>query len=722
MKTVLSDTAFVDDAAPTQRHVARCPRNRLHELVRRTTKGGARLDRDDRTSCRRRHARVDSNQRHRAQRSRSSARILCMRSATCPIAYHPAPIAPRRCRPTAIDLTVLGWGLGAYRYTRYKATDRAPARLVDAGHVRRGVAAQPARSDRTRARPDQRAGLRHAARSNSPTPRLALANEFGATCTVIVGDDLLKQNFPTIHAVGRASTNAPRLIDLTWGNAADPRVTLIGKGVCFDSGGLDIKPSTGMRHMKKDMGGAAHVLGIARLVMSQQLPVRLRVLIPAVENAISGDAYRPGDIIRTRKGTTVEIDNTDAEGRLVLCDALALACETDPGLIVDFATLTGAARTALGTELPALFCNDDALADGLLSAGRDVADPLWRMPLHQPYRRMLDSKVADLVNSPSSPYAGAITAALFLEAFVTSRRAVGAHRSDGVESVDRAGPTGGRRSDGPARGVCSFGQSIRPLITLRQDHVHRDESLQDCIGTRRRLRGRVARARELSRHACPASRRFTCSKARRARRIRCTHRTRSGNRARRSSRGRSRSRFAKRTRRRIRAKARTSDTPNSRRSSRCCNGDEFVGTVQTARNERAGRVGRGARRTRCAAVRRRRIDRGDRTTARQRRSRDGRLHESCDARRDARRPAASATTRAAASASGARAKSPEMFSCFATCASIATATRCCSASTRRGPACHTGRRRCFYLKVDGDRVIVTDTPERSPEEMYRPAE
>jgi leucyl aminopeptidase len=315
------------------------------------------------------------------------------------------------------DLTVFGWGLGAYRYTRYKTADRAPARLVvpkacnaallrdqlDATALVRDLINTPA-SDML---PEQ---LAEAAET--------LAKEFGANCTVIVGADLLAQNFPTIHAVGRASANAPRLIDLTWGKDGDPRVTLIGKGVCFDSGGLDIKPSNGMRYMKKDMGGAAHVLGIARLVMSQKLPVRLRVLIPAVENAIAGNAFRPGDILRSRKGTTIEIDNTDAEGRLVLCDALALACETDPGIIIDFATLTGAARTALGTDVPALFSNDDALADGIIEAGRRVADPVWRMPLHQPYRKMLDSKVADIANGSASPYAGAITAALFLEGFV----------------------------------------------------------------------------------------------------------------------------------------------------------------------------------------------------------------------------------------------------------------------------------------------------------------
>jgi len=315
------------------------------------------------------------------------------------------------------DLLALGWGLGAYRYTRYKAADRLPARLVvpdscnaallrdqlDAIGLVRDLINAPA-SDML---PQQ---LADAAQ--------ALAREFGATCTITLGDELLANNLPTIHAVGRASSCAPRLIDLQWGAKSDPPVTLIGKGVCFDSGGLDIKPSAGMRLMKKDMGGAAHVLGLARLVMAQRLPVYLRMLVPAVENAIAGNAFRPGDIIRSRKGTTVEIDNTDAEGRLVLCDALALACEGDPGIIIDFATLTGAARAALGTDLPALFCNDDVLADGLLAEGREIADPVWRMPLHQPYRKMLDSKVADLVNSASSPYAGAITAALFLEAFV----------------------------------------------------------------------------------------------------------------------------------------------------------------------------------------------------------------------------------------------------------------------------------------------------------------
>jgi leucyl aminopeptidase len=315
------------------------------------------------------------------------------------------------------DLLVLGWGLGAYRYTRYKTADRTPARLVVPDECADAL---------LRDQLDAIALVRDLinAPANDMLPQqladaaAALANEFGATCSVTVGDALLANNFPTIHAVGRASTCPPRLIDVAWGDPAHPLVTLIGKGVCFDSGGLDIKASNGMRLMKKDMGGAAHVLGIAHVVMAQRLSVRLRVLIPAVENAIDGNAYRPGDIIRTRKGTTVEIDNTDAEGRLVLCDAIALACEDRPGLIIDFATLTGAARTALGTDVPALFCNDDGLADGLIEASRRVADPLWRMPLHQPYKKMLASYTADLVNSASSPYAGAITAALFLEAFV----------------------------------------------------------------------------------------------------------------------------------------------------------------------------------------------------------------------------------------------------------------------------------------------------------------
>ena len=245
-----------------------------------------------------------------------------------------------------------------------------------------------------------------------------LAKTHKARIKVIVGDDLLKQNYPMVHAVGRASTRAPRLIDLTWGKESDPKVTLVGKGVCFDTGGLDIKPSSGMLIMKKDMGGAANVLALAQMVMDAKLKVRLRVLIPAVENAVAGNAFRPLDIFKSRKGPTVEIGNTDAEGRLILCDALHEGASEKPAMMVDCATLTGAARVALGTDLPALFCNDDALADDLIDAGKAVTDPMWRMPLFAGYRRLLDSKVADINNAPGVAFGGAITAALYLKEFV----------------------------------------------------------------------------------------------------------------------------------------------------------------------------------------------------------------------------------------------------------------------------------------------------------------
>jgi leucyl aminopeptidase len=317
----------------------------------------------------------------------------------------------------AEQVCALSWGLGGYQFARYKSTDRQPATLyidapgdavlrqLDAIYLVRDLINTP---------------------TNDMLPEqlelaiVDLANDFDARCQVTTGDELLKQNFPAIHAVGRASAGAPRLIDLTWGDPTHPTVVLVGKGVCFDSGGLDIKPAAGMRLMKKDMGGAAHAIGLARLIMSEQLPVRLRLLVPAVENAISDNAYRPGDVLTTRKGITVEIDNTDAEGRLVLCDALALASETPPELMIDFATLTGAARAALGPDLPAMFCNDDVLATGILEAAQHAADPVWRMPLHQAYKSMLDSNVADMANGASGPYAGAITAALFLESFVAA--------------------------------------------------------------------------------------------------------------------------------------------------------------------------------------------------------------------------------------------------------------------------------------------------------------
>jgi len=252
-----------------------------------------------------------------------------------------------------------------------------------------------------------------------------LARRFKARCSVIVGDDLLKKDYPAVHAVGRASADAPRLIDIRWGNAKHPKVTLVGKGVTFDTGGLDIKSAAGMKYMKKDMGGAAHVLALAGMIMDAKLPVRLRVLVPAVENAISGNAMRPLDVVPTRSGLSIEIGNTDAEGRVILSDAITEAISERPELVIDCATLTGAARVALGTEMPALFSNDDQLAADLLLASGETGDPLWRMPLWQGYNRFVDGKVADITNAPDTGYGGAITAALFLERFVNKTRKSG---------------------------------------------------------------------------------------------------------------------------------------------------------------------------------------------------------------------------------------------------------------------------------------------------------
>ncbi|HEY2395713.1 MAG TPA: leucyl aminopeptidase family protein [Rudaea sp.] len=310
----------------------------------------------------------------------------------------------------------LGWGLGAYRFARYRKRARAPARLAVDTATLKAVETPLAAIWRLRDMvntPTQDMGP-----AAISTQIMALAQAHGAEFREWVGAQLLGVNFPTIHAVGRASPNEPRLAELRWGDAAHPHLVLIGKGVCFDSGGLNIKTGDGMRWMKKDMGGAAHVIALADMIMQARLPVRLTVLVPAVENAIGGDAYRPGEIIRTRAGVTVEIDNTDAEGRLVLCDALAYAVEQKPDAIVDFATLTGAARVALGPELPAIFSNRDDLVAAALAAGRAEQDPLWHMPLWQPYTSMLESRVADLANAGPSRHAGAIAAALFLQRFV----------------------------------------------------------------------------------------------------------------------------------------------------------------------------------------------------------------------------------------------------------------------------------------------------------------
>lgn len=245
-----------------------------------------------------------------------------------------------------------------------------------------------------------------------------LAEQYGASFEQIIGDELLEQNYPTIHMVGRASDNAPRLLDLRWGDENHAKLTLVGKGVCFDSGGLDLKPASGMRNMKKDMGGAAHVIALANMIMAAKLPVRLRVLIPAVENAVSRNAFRPGDVIKTRKGITVEIDNTDAEGRLVLCDALAEAQTEAPALLIDFATLTGACRIALGTELPGFYSTDQVIASELMEIGLGNADPIWQLPLFDQYKALFKSDIADIANCGSTPFGGSITAALYLKEFV----------------------------------------------------------------------------------------------------------------------------------------------------------------------------------------------------------------------------------------------------------------------------------------------------------------
>jgi leucyl aminopeptidase len=312
----------------------------------------------------------------------------------------------------------LGWALGTYAFTRYHEKKPGVARLVwpegaDRGLVERLAAAMFLARDLITT-PASDMGPEELAAA-----AVGVAKTAGAKHHVIVGDALLRENYPTIHAVGRASDRAPRLVDITWGDPAAPKVTLVGKGVCFDSGGLDLKAASGMLNMKKDMAGAAIVLSLGQAIMAAGLKVRLRVLMPCVENAVSGNAFRPRDIIKTRKGLTVEIGNTDAEGRLILCDALAEAASENPAMIVDIATLTGAARVALGPELPALFCNDDALAGGLLGAGTAEDDPLWRMPLWRGYRSNLDSKVADINNVSEGPQGGAITAALYLQEFVS---------------------------------------------------------------------------------------------------------------------------------------------------------------------------------------------------------------------------------------------------------------------------------------------------------------
>jgi len=318
----------------------------------------------------------------------------------------------------ALEEAALAWLLAGYKYNRYTGPSDGIAALVPPDGIdadRLEVIANGEALTRelinTPASDMGPAELEQATR--------ALANENGASLNVITGDDLIPANFPMIHAVGRASTRAPRLIDLRWG-ADGPLLTLVGKGVCFDTGGLNLKPGGSMGLMKKDMGGAATVLGLAHMIMALRLPLRLRVLIPAVENSVAGNAFRPQDILTSRKGLTVEINNTDAEGRLVLADALTLSDEDDPDLVISMATLTGAARVALGPDIAPFYTDNDDHAQALAAGATRIGDPVWRMPFHAPYEEMIEPGIADLDNAPSGGMAGSITAALFLRRFVES--------------------------------------------------------------------------------------------------------------------------------------------------------------------------------------------------------------------------------------------------------------------------------------------------------------
>ena len=323
--------------------------------------------------------------------------------------------------PHQFQQAALGWGLGYYQFSKYKEAQPRLAKLVlpksvnekklysflDAIYLARDLINTPAED----MGPES---IEEAVKS--------VAKDFSATVKVIKGDELLTQNYPAIHAVGRASHRAPRMIDLRWGKKKNARkITLVGKGVCFDTGGLNLKTGAGMLLMKKDMAGSAMMLALARLIMSHHLPVQLRLLIGAVDNAVSGNSYRPGDIVKTRSGKTIEITNTDAEGRMVLCDLLTEACSENPDIVIDFATLTGAARVALGEDIPAFYAQPQQFADKLIKSSQTVNDPIWQMPLVQSYREKLKSEVADMVNCVETPYGGSITAALFLQSFVTEK-------------------------------------------------------------------------------------------------------------------------------------------------------------------------------------------------------------------------------------------------------------------------------------------------------------
>jgi leucyl aminopeptidase len=359
--------------------------------------------------------------------------------------------------PHDARLAALAFALGSYRFSRYRKPDVSDVRLVppdgvDAAELARMAEAAFLARDLINT-PSNDMGpeqLEAAARD--------VAAQFDTSFNCIAGDELAK-NFPLIHAVGMASHRAPRLIDFSWGDPAHPKVTLVGKGVCFDSGGLDLKPSSGMLLMKKDMGGAANVLALAQMVMDAKLKLRLRVLIPAVENAVAGNAFRPLDIFTSRKGLTVEIGNTDAEGRLILADALALADEEKPDLLVDLGTLTGAARVALGPDLPPFYTNDEILAADVARLAKQENDPLWRMPLWPAYDSWLDSKVANINNAPSGGFAGSITCALFLQRFIEAAKS--------WLHVDIYGWTPSAKPARPEGGECQAARAIYKLLSER---------------------------------------------------------------------------------------------------------------------------------------------------------------------------------------------------------------------------------------------------------------
>lgn len=358
--------------------------------------------------------------------------------------------------PLTANRLSLGFGLGSYRFDRYRSDKQAAATLriprdADGADIKRQLAGVFLARDLI----------------NTPTNDMGpeqleaafrgLAEHYKAEMSVTIGDDLLKENFPLVHTVGRASADAPRLLELRWGKKGHRKVTLVGKGVCFDTGGLDIKPASSMLLMKKDMGGAANVMGLALMIMDAKLKVDLRVIIPVVENSISANAFRPGDVYKSRKGLTVQIDNTDAEGRLILADALAYADEESPDLLIDMATLTGAARVALGPDLPPFFTDDENLAHDLTEASLETDDPLWRLPLYMGYDKDIRAKIADITNAPAGGMAGAITAALFLKRFVSNAKSWAHFDIYGWAPTERAHSPGG----GEAQAIRALYHHIR---------------------------------------------------------------------------------------------------------------------------------------------------------------------------------------------------------------------------------------------------------------------